>query len=67
MNDLKQNLLIKIFGLLFCVSISFQKNADKCPLPYSQCELGKYGMINVHIVPHTHDDVGSEGIFLNQK
>lgn len=29
-----------------------------CPKPYSHCNLGKEGFINVHIVPHTHDDVG---------
>lgn len=34
------------------------KLKDDCPVPYSQCNLGKPGMINVHIVPHTHDDVG---------
>jgi len=25
-----------------------------CPRPYSHCNLGKEGFINVHIVPHTH-------------
>ena len=29
-----------------------------CPAPYSHCSLGQSGMINVHLVPHTHDDVG---------
>jgi lysosomal alpha-mannosidase len=29
-----------------------------CPDPYGKCNLGKDGMINVHLVPHTHDDVG---------
>ena len=26
--------------------------------PYSLCDTGKEGFVNVHIVPHTHDDVG---------
>lgn len=25
---------------------------------WQSCEPGKEGMINVHLVPHTHDDVG---------
>ena len=29
-----------------------------CRNGYDTCNLGKEGMINVHIVPHTHDDVG---------
>jgi hypothetical protein len=51
---------IKILFLVLCFEICFS-NANKvesCPHPYSQCNLGKNGMINVHIVPHTHDDVG---------
>jgi hypothetical protein len=26
--------------------------------PYKRCNLGKEGFINVHLVAHTHDDVG---------
>lgn len=49
--------LIVSIGFINCAL--FDKNAKKaCPEPYSQCNLGKEGMINVHIVPHTHDDVG---------
>ncbi|XP_055875699.1 lysosomal alpha-mannosidase-like isoform X2 [Biomphalaria glabrata] len=32
------------------------KTADNCG--YESCNLEKPGMINVHLVPHTHDDVG---------
>lgn len=32
------------------------KSEAKCG--YDSCDLGKPDMINVHIVPHTHDDVG---------
>ncbi len=27
---------------------------SECPMPYSSCNLGKPGFVNVHIVPHTH-------------
>jgi hypothetical protein len=37
----------------------FSKNVyANCPPAYSHCNLGKDGMINVHLVSHTHDDVG---------
>ena len=29
-----------------------------CPAPYSTCPQGKEGAINVHIISHSHDDVG---------
>ena len=32
--------------------------ANSCPKAYSHCNLGKEGYINIHMVSHTHDDVG---------
>jgi hypothetical protein len=54
-------ILVCIFGSykssLIKDNISLKKTKT-CPDPYDKCNLGKEGMINVHIVPHTHDDVG---------
>lgn len=47
--------------ILFCYLLFFQYSVvaeTDCPTPFSQCNFGKEEMINVHIVPHTHDDVG---------
>ena len=51
--------LSSFFALLSLLSLCQAKETfDNCPPPYSNCNLGKEGYINVHIVPHTHDDVG---------
>ena len=48
-----------IFGLILAFGLfQFNLAKERCPKPYSRCNLGKEGYINVHMVPHTHDDVG---------
>ncbi|KAK7930611.1 hypothetical protein WMY93_007006 [Mugilogobius chulae] len=49
------------FSLLFCAVSSFPvapegKQEAKCG--YESCHMTKPGFLNVHLVPHTHDDVG---------
>ena len=56
MGDVK--LVLIVLCVLFYVQTNQATYANLCPEPYSQCNLGNDGMINVHIVPHTHDDVG---------
>jgi len=51
---------------LFCVSLVFVSgkdlratvNDDAAQCGYASCNPVKEGYINVHVVPHTHDDVG---------
>ena len=38
--------------------ISTSAKQDECPPAYSKCELGIEGYKNVHLIAHTHDDVG---------
>lgn len=37
-------------------ALSLRENANACG--YEACDLGKPNMVNVHLVPHSHDDVG---------
>jgi lysosomal alpha-mannosidase len=50
------SLILTLIATLALMKIGESKK--NCPSPYSTCNLGKEGFINVHIVPHTHDDVG---------
>ncbi|XP_076073575.1 lysosomal alpha-mannosidase-like [Mytilus galloprovincialis] len=45
-----------LFSLICVTALSSCSGASKCG--YSSCPKGKDGMLNVHLVPHTHDDVG---------
>ncbi|XP_048256757.1 lysosomal alpha-mannosidase-like isoform X2 [Haliotis rufescens] len=52
-----------LFLLQICMTVSRPSDvtdftADAATCGYESCNPVKEGMINVHIVPHTHDDVG---------
>ena len=49
---------MKTYFSLILLIFAFVVKCEKCPAPYSLCNPGIEGMVNVHIVPHTHDDVG---------
>ncbi|XP_067938019.1 lysosomal alpha-mannosidase-like [Watersipora subatra] len=42
--------------VLMLLAVNLKDTQAKCG--YESCDLGKEGMINVHLIPHTHDDVG---------
>ena len=44
--------------ILLCVALLGLKSAVGQTCGYESCPATKAGMINVHLVPHTHDDVG---------
>ena len=50
---MKINMIISI-KLVIIYSINFLLVTTECPTPYSNCNLGKPGFINVHLVPHSH-------------
>ncbi|CAI2734863.1 unnamed protein product [Schistosoma spindalis] len=54
-------LLILLVYTNQCYSVSFHDllkyfSSSKCG--YESCETGKSGYLNIHLIPHTHDDVG---------
>ena len=52
--------IIFIFISSFLIPLTFQTliSEKQCPPAYSTCNLGIDGYTNVHIIAHTHDDVG---------
>ncbi len=45
--------IILLCAALFCLKLAVGQTCG-----YESCPATKAGMINVHLVPHTHDDVG---------
>ncbi|XP_022199948.2 lysosomal alpha-mannosidase isoform X2 [Nilaparvata lugens] len=50
--------MIKLLILICVVSSSLARPETKPTCGYQSCHPTKKGMLNVHLVPHTHDDVG---------
>ena len=50
-----KSLFIILSFIIFQLS---EISGQQCPPAYSQCNLGIDGYTNVHIIAHTHDDVG---------
>ena len=57
MNKIKILILLSLFNLYLSIPVKNDQKSS-CKPAYSTCNLGKPGYINVHLVPHTHDDVG---------
>ena len=49
------NVLVTLISICFLTRLTYE---DQCPPAYSTCNLGVEGYTNVHIIAHTHDDVG---------
>lgn len=45
-----------VFGAVFSFPLTPDKQSSKCG--YESCHVTRADMLNVHLVPHTHDDVG---------
>lgn len=48
------HLLLHFLAITLCSATSFQQST----CGYETCNLGKSDKLNVHLVAHTHDDVG---------
>ncbi|KAG7306829.1 hypothetical protein JYU34_008275 [Plutella xylostella] len=52
--------MLTLYALTLCVGVAVVSASpfDQRQCPYDSCNQVKEGVLNVHIVPHTHDDVG---------
>ncbi|KAH8334493.1 hypothetical protein KR059_010681 [Drosophila kikkawai] len=50
---------MKYLGIVFCVALlAIQAKSARAVCGYESCHPTKSNMVNIHLVPHSHDDVG---------